>query len=313
MNHELWEFPRPKFLSSFQEIVSLVKALRRSRESVEEAVRELQAEYARAFPTLRLVLYLKDGVYLYWGHFMAWSSFDLVSLGPGFKHRSWIRQLGTVLTRDMIMRYGESARSRELYEFDRRAGALRRARKRLTSAEQSIRMTLLHLDRKRAEHVPLPILPEEAQSEIPNDFRKHLGYAWRLSRDAEGIERRMADLAERYKSRKVSRVLALRMVKSYSLLPDAARWFLRGRLLNDATERLSHRFLWGLLRLARESRGVILDFDRMRRHLLKVGERHARACSQLRSVGTTAIRSAEALLLESQAAHSAPATEPAAP
>lgn len=305
MTAELWELPLPKAHATFNGILTLTRSLRRTRTRVEDGAAALQGEYAKAFPTLRLVLYLKDGVYLYWGHFMSSGSVDRVLLGPGSRGRAWIRQLGTKLTPDIIARFGEVARRTELLEFDRRAAALRQARKRVTRAEQSIRMTLVHSNRELRERGPLPLLPDALTSGLPNDFRKHMGFAWRLSLEAEVLECRMADLAERYTSRKVSRVLALRKVQNYGLHPDAARWFLRGRLLNDATERLSHRFLWDLLRLAPGSRGVILDFDRMRRQLLKVAERHARALSRLRSVGAAAIRSAEELLLESQAAQSA--------
>ncbi len=303
MSPELWELPRPKSLTTFQGILTLIGDLRRTRTLIEEAATALQAEYATTFPTLRLVLYLKGGIYLYWGHFMTSGSVDRVFLGPGSRPRAWIRQLGTDLTGDMIARFGEAARSAELLEFDRRAAALRRARKELTRAEQSVRMTLAHWDKHRLERASLPVLPNETRSEIPADFRKYLGYAWRLSLDAEGVERRMAALVERYKSRRNSRALALKIIRSYSHIPDTARWLLRGRLLSDTSDRLSHRFLWELLRLSRRSRDIILDFDRARWRILRELIGFERIYHSITGVGRSAIDAAERSLLDSCSAN----------
>lgn len=299
MNPELWELPRPKSLTTFQGILALIRDLRRWRILVDEAAATLQAEYSRAFPALRLVLFLKDGTYLYWGHFMTSGSVERVLLGPGSRPCAWIRQLGTRLTVDMIARFGEVARSAELHAFDRRAAALRQARRELTRAEQSIRMTLAHSNKHRSERRPLPILPDEARAIIPSDFRRHLGYAWRISLDVEGIERRMSALAQRYRSRKPSRALTLKVLKTYSHLPDAARWIVRGRLLSDTSERLSHRFLWDLLRLPKQLRNTILDFERARRPLLSELFRFEHAYRGMRREAKFAQEAAEKWIAES--------------
>lgn len=289
MSPDLWELPQPKSLLIFQGFLTLLQDLHRTKVRVQEAAAALQAEYARLFPTFRLVLYLKNGIYPYWGHFLSSGTIDRVLLGPGSRPRAWIRQLGTDLTRDMIGHFGEVTRSNELHEFNRRAAALRRGRNVLTRAEQSIRMTLVHSDRRCSEPSPLPILPDAVQAELPKEVRKHLGYAWRLSLDAEAVEQRMAALAKQYRSRKASRALALKALKSYSHLPDAARWFVHGRLLSDTAERLSHRFLWNVLRLPRRSRGILLDFDRARRRILQDLLRFERAYRRITGIARSAL------------------------
>jgi hypothetical protein len=300
VTNDLWEFARPKSLITFQEVLLIVQALRRSRDRIEEAARELQVGYARAFPTLRLILYLKDGAYLYWGHFMTWRSFDLVSLGPGSKSRSWIRQLGPELTYDMIVRFGETAWSHELHDFDRRAAALRRARKDITGAEQSLRMTLMHGYRYVSRRDPMPVIPSEVHAQIPRDFLRHLGYAWGMALAGEDLERRMASLVDQYTLRKPSRVLVLKIVRSCTHFPDVARWFLRGRLLSESRDRLSHGFLWRMFRLPRRTRDVILDFERTRRRVLRDHYRLAPIWEGLGKIAREAVKAAERRLVDSQ-------------